>query len=239
MARTNATQKELAPENPQPEMNPWDAVMSNPRAAAAILNFGIAAMQPPSFGDNFGSQLGRAVGSGAEAVGRQEEMDRRQQEADSKAQLREMQANLAGERARTAGVGLGLQAERLRNADLNREALNQRALSLNQIRLTNNYYQLKQKHDSMEAMKERKAAEQAMYGQGQPYTPKPFMDFNSYASSVGVDPSSFNLNVPTASGASAGAPSAPAAAAGADQVYTDGKGNRIRWDPTSNAWVKV
>lgn len=51
---------------------------SSPEARAALLQFGIAAMQPQGFGQSLAGQLGQAIGAGAEAAGRvQAEGERR------------------------------------------------------------------------------------------------------------------------------------------------------------------
>lgn len=232
MARTNATVNELAPEDPQAAAvaNPWEAVMANPRTAAALLNFGLAAMQPPSFGDNFGSQVGRAIGSGAEAVGRQEEMDRRQQEADTKAMLREQQANLAAERARTAGAGLSNATMRLQNEQLRQQGLQERAQAGNYLRAYVAHNVAKARHDRAEADKEKAAV-----FTGQPYVAKPYPEFNP--SAYGVAPPS-GIEPPSSAGSSSSSAGA-AAASGGDYIASDGKGNRVRWDPNSNTWVKI
>lgn len=82
----------------------WGNALSDPSVRTALLQFGISMMQPPSFGDTFASQTGRAIGSAGEALGRNEAADIKQQEADSKQQLRESQSNLAAEKAASQGA---------------------------------------------------------------------------------------------------------------------------------------
>lgn len=127
--------------------------MEDPRARAALLSFGLQMMQPPSFGDNFASQFGRAVGAGGEAVARTElqnmketELGIKQQEAESKQDLRgaqaeaaiaragaaEARAGAAGERLNTAGARLALQQQEA-------ERRNERSLLQNRIRISNMY----------------------------------------------------------------------------------------------------
>jgi hypothetical protein len=116
--------------------------MQNPAGRAALLSTGLALMQPPSFGDNAVSQLGRALGSAGETVNRTEAMDLKEREQDSKADLRSSQA-LAAEsraaasaaRAETAGARLGTQAERLALAEKEQSFRQERALTGTKLRL--------------------------------------------------------------------------------------------------------
>ncbi|MGH7472620.1 MAG: hypothetical protein ACREJW_01650, partial [Candidatus Methylomirabilales bacterium] len=50
---------------------------ASPEARAALLQFGIAAMQPVGFGQNLAGHLGQAIGAGAEASGRVTEQERK------------------------------------------------------------------------------------------------------------------------------------------------------------------
>lgn len=98
----------------------WNTFLGQPQGRAALLSMGLALMQPPSFGDNPTSQIGRAIGSGGEAVNRVEAMDIKKQEADSKAELRGSQALAAEARADAATARGGQQGAML---DLKREQL--------------------------------------------------------------------------------------------------------------------
>lgn len=98
----------------------WSDALGDPGVRTALLQFGLSALQPPSFGDTFGSQVGRSIGSAGEAVGRREEDARKQQETDSKAQLRDAQstaaearATAAGARADSSSARLGIEREKL------------------------------------------------------------------------------------------------------------------------------
>lgn len=179
------TSQELEPGDVQapPMMNPWQRVMADPRTAAAMLNAGIALMQPPSFGDTGASQIGRAIGSGAEAVGRQEEMDRKQQEVDSKSQLREASANLAGSRAAHAGTAAQVSTERLRNQQLSLEGLNERNAMSSFIMAQRTYSTDKKAHDMLQAKMQAAAGIQ-----GQAFTPQPFPEFRNWAHGRGMGP---------------------------------------------------
>lgn len=115
--------------NAPPEVpNPWQssAFLEDPRMRGALLQAGINLMQPPSFGDNAASLLGRAIGGGAESVSRKEAIDRAQQEAESKAALREAQATAAGSRSEASTARLGTAAQSLELKKHQLEALNAR-----------------------------------------------------------------------------------------------------------------
>lgn len=77
----------------------WNNFLDQPGGRAQLLSIGLSLLQPPSFGDNPASQIGRAIGAGGETQARQEAMDIKQKEADTKALLREAQATAAGARA--------------------------------------------------------------------------------------------------------------------------------------------
>jgi hypothetical protein len=120
--------------------------MGNPGGQAALLSAGLALMQPPSFGDNAASQIGRALGTAGETVGRRETMDLKEREQESKAELRgsqalaaESRAAAAEARAGTAGARLGNQAERLAFQERSLEAKNERNMLGAKIRLANQY----------------------------------------------------------------------------------------------------
>jgi hypothetical protein len=90
-----------------------DQFLANPRNSAFLLQAGLNMMQPQAWGDNGVSQLGRALGGGAEAQSRQEAMDQKQQESESRTQLREAQASAAEARAGRAAAGTDTAAARL------------------------------------------------------------------------------------------------------------------------------
>lgn len=78
------------------------AFMGDPRVQGALLSSGIALMQPPSYGDNFVSQLGRAIGAAGESATAQQKQDIAQSESESKQDLRGAQADAAAARSATA-----------------------------------------------------------------------------------------------------------------------------------------
>lgn len=80
----------------------WDAFLQNPQGRAALLQGGLALMQPPSFGDTATGQIGRAIGAAGESASRNEMMELKKGEASSKADLRDAQAQSTIERAGAA-----------------------------------------------------------------------------------------------------------------------------------------
>lgn len=98
----------------------WNTFLSDPRGRGAILQMGLALMQPRGFGDTGAGQVGRAIGAGGEQVGRREAMDIKEQEAASKQELRgaqaaaqEARAGTAAANANTAATRAAAQADRL------------------------------------------------------------------------------------------------------------------------------
>lgn len=80
----------------------WNSFLSKPGAGQFMLGMGINLMQPPHFGDTPTSQIGRAVGEGAEAVGRGEFQEAKVGELEARGRA-------ALERSAYAGERLGLQ----------------------------------------------------------------------------------------------------------------------------------
>jgi hypothetical protein len=85
----------------------WAQALSDPQVRGALLQFGVNMLQPPSFGDTFGSQFGRAVGSVGEQQSRIEAEDIKRQEAQSKQDLRASQAETGAQRADAATARAG------------------------------------------------------------------------------------------------------------------------------------
>lgn len=80
----------------------WNNFLSQPGAGQFMLGMGINLMQPRHFGDNFTSQLGRAIGSGAEAASAGEVQEAKVGELEARGRS-------ALERSAYAGERLGLQ----------------------------------------------------------------------------------------------------------------------------------
>lgn len=107
--------------------NEWGAFLSDPKGQAALMSMGLALTQPPSFGDNALSQVGRAVGAAGESGRLMEAQELKREELESKdasreaqAQARLMTAGAAEQRAEAAGARLGTAGA---NLELRRQAL--------------------------------------------------------------------------------------------------------------------
>lgn len=138
----------VAPRGPTAPLSPSPSgsFMSDPRARAALLSFGLHMLQPPSYGDNIGSKLGRAVGAAGETLGNIETADLRQEEAGSKQELRVSQAASAEARAAAAaahaaasGTRANAASERLQMMRLNEEGRLERDRLGAQIRISTLY----------------------------------------------------------------------------------------------------
>ncbi len=117
------------------------AFLDDPNGRAALLSAGLALMQPPSFGDNPTSQIGRAIGAAGESATANQLMGLKEQDADSKATLREAQAGAATARAESAGARADAAGSRLGLQRAQLEALNERNLLQNRVRLSGMYQQ--------------------------------------------------------------------------------------------------
>lgn len=104
--------------NPSPEQQSdiagqWKNWMANEGNRAALMQFGIAMMQPVGLGQTPLGHFGQAVGSVGELGTRREEAERKERELSSKEELRSAQAQVAEARAGAAGSGAGRAADRL------------------------------------------------------------------------------------------------------------------------------
>lgn len=231
--------------------------MDDPRARAALLSFGLSMMQPPSFGDNFTSQLGRGIGAGGEAAAlvnqqgmAEEGLDIKRSEADSRQDLRAAQADSAISRAQTAETRAGAATERLgfagQSLELRKAALKgveERAALGARIRLSNMY----QKY--VEGVAEKN--NDPLRRKGDPTEPilpiNKWIEQNPMLKQLGLlpkedagsDPADTDLpptpqasaGTPTPSNVNAPAPRDPAQRK-VGQVYAhpDGSGQNIRWN---------
>lgn len=105
---------QASPAGPQSNVaSEWSDALAKPNVRAALLQAGLSLLQPPSFGQTTGGQIGQAIGSAGEALDRQERSQLAQQEADSKATLREARAAAAEARAGAVGAGLDVRRGQL------------------------------------------------------------------------------------------------------------------------------
>lgn len=95
-------QQQVPPQAPQDISSQWSNFLSQPGAGQLMLGMGINLMQPRHFGDTFGSQLGRAIGAGAEAASSGELLESKVGELDARSKA-------ALERSAYAGERLGMQ----------------------------------------------------------------------------------------------------------------------------------
>lgn len=103
--------------NPSPEQQSdiagqWKNWMANEGNRAALMQFGIAMMQPVGLGQTPLGHVGQAIGSVGELGTRREEAERKERELSSKEELRGAQAQVAEARAGAAGAGAGAAATR-------------------------------------------------------------------------------------------------------------------------------
>lgn len=122
--------------------------LNDPQGRAALLSAGLALMQPPSFGDNPASQIGRAIGAAGQSATANEATEMKGQELESKQDLRssqamaaEARAGAATARAEIAGARAGNAADRLAFQRERLEAMNQRHTLGQRVRLSNMYQQ--------------------------------------------------------------------------------------------------
>jgi hypothetical protein len=99
----------VAPDTFDKIKNEWSAWVDQPGNRSFLLQTGLALMQPPSFGDTATSQIGRAIGSGAEAATREKALDYKFAEQESKTEANVARADAASTRANAATDRLGLE----------------------------------------------------------------------------------------------------------------------------------
>lgn len=124
----------------------WGSFLSDPRGRAALMSAGLALTQPPSFGDNAGSQIGRAIGTMGESGRLMEAQSLKRDELDSKdamrsaqADARMMTADAAQQRAEAAGARLGTAGAQLELRRQGLENAQQRSQLSSRLRLSTMY----------------------------------------------------------------------------------------------------
>lgn len=146
----------------------WSAALNDPNIRGALLQAGISLMQPPSFGDNTASQIGRAIGGAGEYYNRVQEDERKaaadaraERDTDSKETLRTAQADTAASRARVAEANAGTAAERLqrlRDQDEYRRSGLRTSQLIKAQGLYNNYVRETEKNNNNVLMDPKKRA---------------------------------------------------------------------------------
>lgn len=89
----------------------WGQWMGKPQNRAALMQFGIAMLQPMNQGETGSSHFANAVGSGGQAAETVTKQGQQQKASEDTSTLKEAQANLAGERATHAGDTAALRGE--------------------------------------------------------------------------------------------------------------------------------
>lgn len=212
--------------------------LGNPRVQGALLSTGLALMQPPSFGDNATSQIGRAIGAGGESlrIGDAQDLAERkqrvaEQEAGSKGDLREAQAAAAGARSDAAASRATAATDRLEFQKRTQES-NERLKSLAlQIQLSKAFQTYK-------AAQEKQNASDALMNPGK--APTPVLGFNDW---VATNPHIKDILAGQQSGAgvvggdtsvtdngAGGPPPRNPADRRPNIPYVDAKGGTVYWD---------
>lgn len=121
--------------NPQPSpedhaqiAGQWNDFLQDPKGRAALVNFGLALMQPVGLGQTPGGQIGQAVGFAGQGLQAQEEQERKAKETDIKSQLADersarnvdratYEGGILDEKAKTRGLTQLLGEQRIRAAE--------------------------------------------------------------------------------------------------------------------------
>lgn len=128
--------------------NQWSSFIEQPGNRAFLLQTGLALMQPPSFGDNPASQIGRAVGEGAEAQTRQQIINSKLAESESKSEANVARAHAAGSSAEAIQSRLGLDYFKRQSIERGQEA--------NQLIAAQKLYESEKKNDKADYARAQK-----------------------------------------------------------------------------------
>jgi hypothetical protein len=182
-------------QSPDPNLPPPDpgivsqiqSALGDPRSQAALLTFGLNLMQPPSFGDNATSQIGRAIGSAGESGRSLDTQEQKQLESESKADLRSTQSDLAAAKAATAGVQSSAAADRLQylrdkmSQDAAAKELQQRVVASGQYQA----YLTALNNQNLKAQNEH-AKRKFLEPDLPDFTPQQPIDFQTYVATHGL-----------------------------------------------------
>jgi hypothetical protein len=148
----------------------WNTALGDPAVRAALLQFGISALQPPQFGDTTGSLFGRALGHAGEAIDRRTEQERKQFEAESK-------ADVAEARMRSAETASQRAADRATYEQGTLEHKRQQTLLQDQVRRQQAQIKASHEYDAYRDRTEKRNRD-IMLPRGQP--PEPIMSRDEY-----------------------------------------------------------
>lgn len=216
----------------------WSNFLEQPGARTAMLQAGIALMQPPSFGDTPLSQFGRAIGSAGEAVTRDMELGRKERESESKIDLAESRseaerarAGEAASRRETAATiaegRLGIQRDRL---EWDKERRTLQDLFNSRVKYQQYYLNpiLKQNADAEKEYRQNIAAG-LLPKNTPPPIPKPVMTYEEWMPTSGMGGTGPSTTAPPPASVVTPPPRRPTA--------TNSRGEKVEWDGTN--WVPV
>lgn len=104
-----------SPEEQRQLADKWRGWLDNPDNSAALMQAGIALMQPMGFGQTPIGHFGNALGEAGEAMSRRAKQTKEDAEAESKMQARERRAEDRERRAGIAEQNAGLSSQRAQN----------------------------------------------------------------------------------------------------------------------------
>jgi hypothetical protein len=164
----------------------WSQWVGKPANRAALMQFGIAMLQPVQQGETGTSHFANAIGSGGEAASDVNKQAIAKEAADSSQQLKAEQAELAGVKASVqpelaqaasdrAGAYAGAAEARVQNAGLRNQMQEQQNRTIDSIKLSNAYqtYVSQTAKTNADPMNEN---------------PQPIMDFETWQQSNGIKP---------------------------------------------------
>lgn len=226
----------------------WDSFIGNPQGRAALLSTGLALMQPPSFGDTPMSQIGRAIGAAGQSATANQAMDLKEAEAGSKADLRMAQGESAMARASAAEARAAGAEGRLGMAGANLELKKQQLEAMQQRNLLGNRVRLSGMYQTYVKDVAKRNQEKKLLGTGDPEPVMPINDWiaqNPMLKSMGlVEPAAGatgseddDISVPAAAQTTSGGtvqPAPPPAQRQVGATYQTPKGP-LKW--TGTGWV--
>jgi len=131
MADEQEMPEQGSPQQPQSIGDRWQGWIGNPNNRAALMQFGMAMLQPLGYGETSMSHFANAVGAAGGASGRVTEAEQQARKSETEAQLRESRA-MAAEAAANAAANRQFLGER--NLELRAQGLEQQRTNQEQAR---------------------------------------------------------------------------------------------------------
>jgi hypothetical protein len=169
----------------------WNSWIDKPGNRAAMMQFGIAMLQPMQPGESLLSHGANALGYAGEAENRVEQEAELRQQRESQEELRGAQANLAGARAETAGAQASA-----------------RGLAANAAEDRLNFQRQNAGLQTLVRLQPAYAKEKGDWELTHDPTKEPFMSFQDWMESRGINPQS--VTQPSGDAANTSQPSEPA-----------------------------